>query len=203
MCPIDAQTAILIGGQGARIQFCKDSMWKLCTGQSVSHFTRQCDLCLVISMSECSHVHPTEDMSWVAAETLAEGQTPEARIGHTAVYDPDTRRIFLFGGSKNNRWFNDVHILDTQSWKWTMVEVCTFAVSPFCCCLSSFFTPSFLVSPRLRGRFLLWPTKAATCFVVNCSCWEVCFLVPTQSPTAAVTPCISLTPTSPSGTSLL
>uniref|UniRef100_A0A3Q3X952 Uncharacterized protein n=1 Tax=Mola mola TaxID=94237 RepID=A0A3Q3X952_MOLML len=94
LCPIDAQTAILIGGQGARIQFCKDSMWKLCT----------------------------EDMSWVAAETLAEGQTPEARIGHTAVYDPDTRRIFLFGGSKNNRWFNDVHILDTQSWKWTMVE---------------------------------------------------------------------------------
>ncbi|XP_070786336.1 kelch repeat-containing protein [Enoplosus armatus] len=94
MCPIDAQTAILIGGQGARMQFCKDPMWKLCT----------------------------EDMSWVAAETLAEGPTPEARIGHTAVYDPDSRRIFVFGGSKNKKWFNDVHILDTQSWKWTMVE---------------------------------------------------------------------------------
>ncbi|XP_008285100.1 kelch repeat-containing protein [Stegastes partitus] len=94
LCPIDAQTAILIGGQGARMQFCKDPMWKLCT----------------------------EDLSWVAAETLAEGPTPEARIGHTAVYDPDTRRIFVFGGSKNKKWFNDVHILDTQSWKWTMVE---------------------------------------------------------------------------------
>ncbi|XP_019203584.1 kelch repeat-containing protein isoform X3 [Oreochromis niloticus] len=94
LCPIDAQTAILIGGQGARMQFCKDPMWKLCT----------------------------EDMSWVAAETLAEGPTPEARIGHTAVYDPDSRRIFVFGGSKNKKWFNDVHILDTQSWKWTMVE---------------------------------------------------------------------------------
>ncbi|KAI3376539.1 hypothetical protein L3Q82_016987, partial [Scortum barcoo] len=94
VCPIDAQTAILIGGQGARMQFCKDPMWKLCT----------------------------EDMSWVAAETLAEGPTPEARIGHTAVYDPDSRRIFVFGGSKNKKWFNDVHILDTQSWKWTMVE---------------------------------------------------------------------------------
>lgn len=34
LCPIDAQTAILIGGQGARMQFCKDPMWKLCTGQS-------------------------------------------------------------------------------------------------------------------------------------------------------------------------
>ncbi|XP_029932605.1 kelch repeat-containing protein isoform X1 [Myripristis murdjan] len=94
MCPIDAQTAILIGGQGARMQFCKDPMWKLCT----------------------------EDLSWVAAETLAEGPTPEARIGHTAVYDPDSKRIFVFGGSKNKKWFNDVHILDTQSWKWTMVE---------------------------------------------------------------------------------
>ncbi|KAM9836571.1 LOW QUALITY PROTEIN: kelch repeat-containing protein [Aulostomus maculatus] len=94
LCPVDAQTAILIGGQGARMQFCKDPMWKLCT----------------------------EDMSWMAAETLAEGPTPEARIGHTAVYDPDTKRIFVFGGSKNKKWFNDVHILDTQSWKWTMVE---------------------------------------------------------------------------------
>lgn len=62
-------------------------------------------------------------MSWVAAETLAEGPTPEARIGHTAVYDPESRRIFVFGGSKNKKWFNDVHILDTQTWKWTMVEV--------------------------------------------------------------------------------
>ncbi|XP_076026913.1 kelch repeat-containing protein [Genypterus blacodes] len=94
LCPIDAQTAILIGGQGARMQFCKDPMWKLCM----------------------------EDMSWVAAETLAEGPTPEGRIGHTAVYDSDSRQIFVFGGSKNKKWFNDVHILDTQSWKWTMVE---------------------------------------------------------------------------------
>lgn len=72
-------------------------------------------------------------MSWVAAETLAEGPTPEARIGHTAVYDSDSRRIFVFGGSKNKKWFNDVHILDTQSWKWTMVEVCVFC---FACFLS-------------------------------------------------------------------
>ncbi|XP_015251388.1 PREDICTED: tip elongation aberrant protein 3-like [Cyprinodon variegatus] len=94
LCPIDAQTAILIGGQGARMQFCKDPMWKLCT----------------------------EDMSWVPAETLAEGPTPEARIGHSAIFDPDSKRIFVFGGSKNKKWFNDVHILDTQSWRWTMVE---------------------------------------------------------------------------------
>ncbi len=88
-------------------------------------------------------------MSWVAAETLAEGPTPEARIGHTAVYDPDSRRIFVFGGSKNKKWFNDVHILDTQSWKWTMVEVCVY----FACFNStSTFLPLVLflhVLPRL------------------------------------------------------
>ncbi|KAL7880258.1 hypothetical protein SRHO_G00025120 [Serrasalmus rhombeus] len=94
LCQIDPQTAILIGGQGARMQFCKDPIWKLCT----------------------------EDLSWVPAETLAEGPTPEARIGHTATYDPESKRIFVFGGSKHKKWFNDVHILDTQSWRWTMVE---------------------------------------------------------------------------------
>lgn len=57
------------------------------------------------------------------AETLAEGPTPEARIGHTATYDPESKRIFVFGGSKHKKWFNDVHILDTQSWRWTLVEV--------------------------------------------------------------------------------
>ncbi|KAI5104267.1 kelch repeat-containing protein isoform X1 [Silurus meridionalis] len=94
LCPIDPQTAILIGGQGARMQFCKDPIWKLCT----------------------------EDLSWVPAETLAEGPTPEARMGHTATYDPESKRIFVFGGSKHKKWFNDVHILDTQSWRWSMVE---------------------------------------------------------------------------------
>lgn len=59
----------------------------------------------------------------MAAETLAEGPTPETRIGHTATFDPDSKRIFVFGGSKNRKWFNDVHILDTQTWRWSMVEV--------------------------------------------------------------------------------
>ncbi|XP_062849286.1 kelch repeat-containing protein [Trichomycterus rosablanca] len=94
LCPIDPQTAILIGGQGNRMHFCKDPIWKLCT----------------------------EDLSWVPAETLAEGPTPETRMGHTATYDPESKRIFVFGGSKHKKWFNDVHILDTQSWRWTMVE---------------------------------------------------------------------------------
>jgi len=35
LCPIDPQTAILIGGQGSKMQFCKDPIWKLCTGKNV------------------------------------------------------------------------------------------------------------------------------------------------------------------------
>lgn len=198
------------------MQLCKDPMWKLCTGQSVmdnilesvSLSSENCVFYFPVTpcQSECFCLCPTEDMSWVAAETLAEGPTPEARIGHTAVYDPDSRRIFVFGGSKNKKWFNDVHILDTQSWKWTMVEVrvcfacfkSILAPHPF-----SSHPPPLSRPPRLKGRFLLWPTTAAACFGENCSCWEECFLVQKQSPTAAATHSLSSTPTSPSGTSLL
>ncbi|XP_039625015.1 kelch repeat-containing protein [Polypterus senegalus] len=94
LCTIDDHTAILIGGQGSRMQFCKDSMWKLCTTTGV----------------------------WNAAETIADGPTPECRIGHTATLNPETKHIYVFGGSKNKKWFNDVHILDTKTWKWSMVE---------------------------------------------------------------------------------
>ncbi|KAM4017256.1 kelch domain-containing protein 2-like [Anomaloglossus baeobatrachus] len=94
LCPIDSQTVILIGGQGTRMQFCKDSMWKL----------------------------NTEDKTWSPVEALADRSSPEARTGHTAVFDPESRRIYMFGGSKNQKWFNDVHILDTVAWRWRSVE---------------------------------------------------------------------------------
>lgn len=95
LCSIGGQTALLIGGQGSRMQFCKDPMWKL----------------------------HTETCSWVAAETVAAaGPTPECRIGHTATFDPETERIYVFGGSKNKKWFNDVHILATKTWRWSTVE---------------------------------------------------------------------------------
>ncbi|KAM4723072.1 uncharacterized protein WCC33_009289 [Rhinophrynus dorsalis] len=94
LCPVDFQTVILIGGQGTRMQFCKDSMWKL----------------------------NTEMDSWSPAEALTDGPSPETRTGHTATFDPDSHRIYVFGGSKNRKWFNDVHILDTKAWRWRSVE---------------------------------------------------------------------------------
>ncbi len=45
------------------------------------------------------------------------------RMGHTAVYNPNLRQIFVFGGSKNKRWFNDVQTLDIKSLEWKNLEV--------------------------------------------------------------------------------
>lgn len=94
LCLIDPQTVILIGGQGHRMTFCKDPIWKL-------------------------HI---ENNSWLPAETVATGKTPECRIGHTATFDSEMRRIYVFGGSKNGKWFSDMHILDMATWKWQLVE---------------------------------------------------------------------------------
>ncbi|KAM9302164.1 kelch domain-containing protein 1-like [Gastrophryne carolinensis] len=94
LCPVDSQAVILIGGQGTRMQFCKDSMWKL----------------------------NTKTDTWSPVEAVTDGSTPESRTGHTAAFDPESRRIYVFGGSKNKKWFNDVHILDTETWRWRSVE---------------------------------------------------------------------------------
>lgn len=52
-----------------------------------------------------------------------ESQKTEYRMGHTATYDPTARCIYVFGGSKNLKWFHDVHMLDVEEWKWQLVKV--------------------------------------------------------------------------------
>lgn len=44
-------------------------------------------------------------------------------MGHTATYDPKLRCIYVYGGSKNQRWFHDVHMLDLEEWKWSLLKV--------------------------------------------------------------------------------
>lgn len=44
-------------------------------------------------------------------------------MGHTATYDPIMRCIYIFGGSKNCKWFHDVHMYDLDENKWTLVKV--------------------------------------------------------------------------------
>ncbi len=60
---------------------------------------------------------------WHRQETRIQGPNPELRMGHTAVYDPTVRCIYVFGGSKNLKWFNDVHVLDIDEWTWQLVKV--------------------------------------------------------------------------------
>ncbi len=44
-------------------------------------------------------------------------------MGHTANFDPKVKCMYVFGGSKNLRWFNDIHVLDLKTWKWSLVKV--------------------------------------------------------------------------------
>ena len=71
-------------------------------------------------------------------------------MGHSVVYDPLVRAIYLFGGSKKLKWFNDVHVLDTDEWEWKLVEVSNSSCSPptYCYCL---------LSPQAQGNA---PTRA-------------------------------------------
>ncbi|XP_052770249.1 uncharacterized protein LOC128209997 [Mya arenaria] len=95
LCFIHKKQSVLIGGQGEKSQLCKDSVWTL----------------------------DTETRRWLDMVTESESQKPEYRMGHTATYDPIVRCIYVFGGSKNTRWFHDVHMLDIEEWKWQLLKV--------------------------------------------------------------------------------
>lgn len=96
-CLGDDNMAVLIGGQGERQQISKDSVW------SLDPVTRK----------------------WRDQEIISEipNQKPEYRMGHTATYDPTVRCVYIYGGSKNLKWFHDVHMLDLDEWKWQLLKV--------------------------------------------------------------------------------
>ena len=73
--------------------------------------------------SNNSDIYLTDYQLWNKPDTTAQGPNPELRMGHTAVYDHTIRCIYVFGGSKNLKWFNDVHVLDIDEWKWELVKV--------------------------------------------------------------------------------
>ncbi|XP_005102036.1 uncharacterized protein LOC101852189 [Aplysia californica] len=90
---VSSESAVLIGGQGDK-QLSRDSIWSL---------------------------NP-ETRTWKSPEVVTEGAKPEYRVGHTATYDPTMRCIYVYGGSKNAKWFHDVHIFDLDENKWTLVK---------------------------------------------------------------------------------
>ncbi|NWY55528.1 TYW23 protein, partial [Chionis minor] len=93
MCLSDLGTAVLIGGEGVNQQSCKDAVWKL---EIDSDFWLPVGFQLQNAMPLCLH-------------------------GHTATYDPDTKRIYIFGGIREDKDYSGIYILDTVTWKWLLV----------------------------------------------------------------------------------
>ncbi|XP_013412282.1 acyl-CoA-binding domain-containing protein 5 [Lingula anatina] len=93
-CFTEPPNAIIIGGQGDKQVLSKDSIWEL----------------------------QTETKQWRPLKTTSVGPNPEARMGHTATYDPVMRCIYIYGGSKNVKWFSDVHVLELDELKWQLVK---------------------------------------------------------------------------------
>ncbi|XP_069771910.1 rab9 effector protein with kelch motifs isoform X2 [Narcine bancroftii] len=97
LCLSDPDTAILIGGEGPQNHYCKDGVWKLeIDNGDIFWFPLEMTSTLTIPVPQCVR-------------------------GHSATYDPDTKRIYIFGGKKDEECFNRVYILDTLTWKWSFV----------------------------------------------------------------------------------
>lgn len=94
LCHVGAERSLLIGGQGYRQTISRDAIWLLNTETGV----------------------------WSVPPIVASSDKFPSRMGHTANFDPDLQHVFVFGGSKNLRWYKDMHILDLNTWKWSLIE---------------------------------------------------------------------------------
>lgn len=91
-CPLHPGHAIVIGGEGEKKLTNADAVWVLDTASS----------------------------TWKSQQT----DKPDIgkRVGHTACYDENAKVVYLYGGLKHDKWFNDVYKLNTNTWKWTKIE---------------------------------------------------------------------------------
>ena len=60
---------------------------------------------------------------WSVPDTVVTAAKPEARTGHSVVYSPMARCLYIYGGSKNKKWFSDVYMVDTDNWTWQCIRV--------------------------------------------------------------------------------
>ncbi|NXR78398.1 TYW23 protein, partial [Pycnonotus jocosus] len=93
MCLSDLGTAVLIGGEGVNQQSCRDALWKL----------------------------EIDSDLWLPVSFQLQNARPSCLHGHTATYDPDTKRIYVFGGIREDQDYCSIYILDTVTWKWLLV----------------------------------------------------------------------------------
>ncbi|NXD75617.1 TYW23 protein, partial [Halcyon senegalensis] len=94
MCLSDLGTAVLVGGQGVDQQSCKDALWKLEIDNDI----------------------------WLPVGFQLQNAMPLCLHGHTATYDPDTKRIYIVGGIREDKDYSSIYILDTVTWKWLLVD---------------------------------------------------------------------------------
>uniref|UniRef100_A0A8C3QU28 Rab9 effector protein with kelch motifs-like n=1 Tax=Cyanoderma ruficeps TaxID=181631 RepID=A0A8C3QU28_9PASS len=93
MCLSDLGTAVLIGGEGVNQQSCRDALWKL----------------------------EIDSDLWLPVDFQLQNARPSCLHGHTATYDPDSKRIYVFGGIREDKDCSSIYILDTVTWKWLLV----------------------------------------------------------------------------------
>uniref|UniRef100_A0A8C5QKB0 Uncharacterized protein n=1 Tax=Leptobrachium leishanense TaxID=445787 RepID=A0A8C5QKB0_9ANUR len=93
ICLCDPDTAILIGGEGDEERPCKDAFWKM---ELDSDF-------------------------WFPMDGICQGPPPQATRGHSATFDPESKKVYVYGGMRESRRFSCMYILDTLDWKWTLV----------------------------------------------------------------------------------
>uniref|UniRef100_A0A8C6T1N4 Zgc:163014 n=1 Tax=Neogobius melanostomus TaxID=47308 RepID=A0A8C6T1N4_9GOBI len=94
MCLIDPDTAVLIGGEASDQNYCKDSLWKL---ELDSDF-------------------------WFPMNPSASGPVLLCARGQSATFDPDSKAVFVYGGLRDGLTYNELHVLNTVTWKWTHVN---------------------------------------------------------------------------------
>ncbi|XP_053561768.1 uncharacterized protein LOC128652826 [Bombina bombina] len=89
----DPDTVILIGGEGINQKPCQDALWKI-------------------------EIHSD---FWFPMDGLCSGTVPQCSLGHTVTFDPETKKVYVYGGMREGRKFSSIYVLDTLDWKWNLL----------------------------------------------------------------------------------
>jgi len=65
----------------------------------------------------------TVGRKWTVPDMAVNTARPEARTGLSVVHSPMARCFYVYGGSKNRKWFSDVYMVDTDNWTWQCIKV--------------------------------------------------------------------------------
>lgn len=70
-----------------------------------------------------AHVLVAVSRKWSQSDTVLTTAKPEARTGHSVIHSSMARCLYVYGGSKNKKWFSDVYMVDTDNWTWQCIRV--------------------------------------------------------------------------------